>query len=49
MKMSTLFCESEAFTGLGFILIFKKPENICCVIPADHRLCRVMLGISRAL
>ena len=44
MKMNRVFYESEAFTGLGFTLIFKKPGNSCCVTPADQGLCWAMLG-----
>ena len=44
--MSRFFCESEAFTGLGFTLIFKKPGNICCVTLADQKL---VLGFSGKL
>ena len=51
MKMSRVFYESEAFTGLGFTLIFKKPDNACCVAPADKDcagLCwKLQRGVTR--
>ena len=53
MKMSRFFYESEAFTGLGFTLIFKRPggegktpRNICCVTSAYKALGWAMLGSS---
>lgn len=33
MKMSRFFYESQAFMGLKFTLIFKKPGSICSVTP----------------